>query len=401
MESMSSTLFSAHKVPVFARGFLKLMENISAGSISITTPDGELLELYGSSHGPHATLYIHDWAACGAILKSGDIGVAEAYRDRKIDTPDLLALLLLALANQKILEKTLHGNFWGTLFYRLRHWMNRNTRSGSQKNIHAHYDIGNSFYQLWLDSSMTYSAALFTRGEQTLLAAQQAKYDRLLDMLGVKKGDHILEIGCGWGALAERAAERGCHVTGISLSLEQLAYARQRVQGTPTENLTNFIYQDYRDISGKFDAIISIEMLEAVGQSYWPGYFLKIKDSLKPGAKAALQSITIANECFSNYQSGTDFIQQYIFPGGMLPSPDILEKEVTKAGLNIKDYYSFGHDYARTLKRWRENFETHLMSVYEQGFDEEFVRLWRFYLCYCEAGFFTNRTDVCQVIISA
>lgn len=400
MSSLTSMATDTLKAPALARGFLKLLEKISAGSVELITPDGESLHFNGLQVGPHAHLKINDWSACNDILKSGDIGVAEAYRDQKIETSDLLSVLLLALANQDILEKTLHGSFWGTLLYRLRHLMNRNTRQGSQKNIHAHYDIGNDFYRLWLDGSMTYSAALFQQENQSLTDAQHAKYDRLLELLEVKRGDHILEIGCGWGGFAERAAERGCYVTGISLSKEQLAWSRERVKGTAAEGRTHFVYQDYRDISGQYDAIVSIEMLEAVGQNYWPGYFRKIRESLKPGGKAALQSITIANDRFDDYQRGTDFIQQYIFPGGMLPSPEILSEEVRKSGLTIDNQHFFGLDYARTLRLWRDNFEESLEKINAQGFDDAFIRLWRFYLCYCEAGFLTQRTDVCQLLLS-
>lgn len=401
MSSLTSTATDTLKVPAMARSFLKLMENIRVGSMELISPDNERFQFNGTHSGPNAQLKINDWSACGDILKSGDIGVAEAYRDHKIETTDLLAVLLLALANQDILEKALHGSFWGTWIYRLRHLMNRNTRQGSQKNIHAHYDIGNAFYKLWLDSSMTYSAALFSDEKQSLLDAQNAKYDRILDLLDIESGDHILEIGCGWGGFAERAADRGFYVTGISLSTEQLAWAQQRVNGSIAESRTRFIHQDYRDISGRYDAIVSIEMLEAVGQKYWPDYFKKIKDSLKPGAKAALQSITIADHRFKDYQCGTDFIQQYIFPGGMLPSPEIIDREINLAGLEKIDRHMFGLDYARTLKLWRENFEAHLEEIHSQGFDDAFTRLWRFYLCYCEAGFLTRRTDVCQIVISA
>lgn len=400
MTSVVSTLSDLRAIPTLARSFLRLLEGLRAGTLHLVTPGGEQLLFRGDLAGPEATLQINDWSACGAILKSGDIGVAEAYRDQKVDTPDLLALLMLALANQDVLERALHGSFWGTVLYRLRHLMNRNTRTGSRKNIHAHYDIGNPFYRLWLDPSMTYSSALFTQDGMSLEDAQHAKYDRLLDLLEVKRGDHLLEIGCGWGGLAERAAARGCYVTGISLSQEQLAYARERVRGTPAEGRTHFRFLDYRDLEGRFDAIISIEMLEAVGKEYWPSYFNTLRKCLKPGGKAAVQTITIADERFEDYQRGTDFIQQYIFPGGMLPSPTVLKQEIRHASLDLLDYHSFGLDYARTLRLWRENVEAALPQIREQGFDEAFIRLWRFYLCYCEAGFLTRRTDVCQVLMT-
>lgn len=397
--SLSSTPARARNVPATGMGFLRLLENIQAGSLALTMPDGGTLHYAAAQSGPQAALTLNDWSACGSILRSGDIGVAEAYRDQKIDTPDLLSLLLLALANQDTLEKTLHGNFWGTLLYRLRHLLNRNTRAGSRKNIHAHYDIGNDFYRLWLDPSMTYSSALFTRDDMSLAEAQDAKYDRLLDGLELRPGDHLLEIGCGWGRLAERAAARGCHVTGISLSREQLAWATARVQGTPIAGRTQFRLQDYRDLGGQYDAIVSIEMFEAVGQEYWPGYFQRIHQCLKPGGRAAVQTITIADERFDDYRRGTDFIQQYIFPGGMLPSPSALQQQIVASGLQQEDLHDFGPDYARTLRLWRENFENQLPGIRAQGFDEAFIRLWRFYLCYCEAGFLTGRTSVCQALL--
>lgn len=399
MSSASSSITVARHAPALARGFIALMEKIQVGTVELITPEGETLHFNGLEAGPHAVLQINDWSACAAIIRSGDIGVAESYRDQKIDTPDLLAVLLLALANQQTMEQTLHGNFLGTVLYRLRHLMNRNTRAGSKKNIHAHYDIGNDFYRLWLDSSMTYSSAIFAQDDEDMVQAQNRKYDRLLDLLDVKSGDHILEIGCGWGALAERAAERGCYVTGISLSQEQLQYARQRVKGKPAEGRTHFKFMDYRELHGSFDAIVSIEMLEAVGQSYWPTYFSTLRKCLKPGGRAALQSITIDDALFDDYRRGTDFIQQYIFPGGMLPSPSLLEKEITAAGLQMDTPFFFGGDYATTLRRWRDNFEAGIAGVKAQGFDEAFIRLWRFYLCYCEAGFLTRRTDVCQVLV--
>lgn len=396
-----SSLPASARVPALARTFLSLLENLQVGQLDLVTPEGAKLSFKGKTEGTHAMLTVNEWSGVVAILRSGDIGVAEAYRDQKIDTPDLLSLLMLALENQDVLEKALHGSFWGTLLYRLRHLMNRNTRSGSKKNIHAHYDIGNDFYRLWLDPSMTYSSALFSKDNASLEEAQYEKYDRLLDMLGVKRGDHILEIGCGWGAFAEHAATvRGCFVTGISLSREQLAWARNRVKGTPAEGRTNFQFMDYRDIRGKFDAIVSIEMFEAVGESYWPSYFNKIADSLRPGAKAAIQTITINNDRFEDYRRGTDFIQQYIFPGGMLPSPRRFEEAVRQSGMRMENQFDFGIDYAKTLKIWRENFEAALDEVRSQGFDEAFIRLWRFYYCYCEAGFRSGRTDVCQAVLT-
>ncbi len=387
-------------LPFKAILFCKMLERLNSGSMTLSLPNGEDYVFKGKKAGVDAALVIKNWAAIGKIMQSGDIGFAEAYRDGWIDSPNMLDVLLLALKNEQALDSAVYGNFFGTIFYRLRHLLNRNTRSNSKKNIHAHYDIGNAFYRLWLDESMTYSSAVFEFPHQDLIAAQYAKYDRLLKQLGVKAGDHILEIGCGWGAFAEYAAcQYGCIVTGISLSTEQLAYANQRIINTPAEGKVKFEFRDYRDITGQYDAIVSIEMLEAVGEEWWPTYFAKIASSLRSGAKAAIQTITIANERFQDYRSKTDFIQQYIFPGGMLPSPNILAQQTQAAHLQIKDTFNFGLDYAETLKQWRHHFDNKLADIRHQGFDEAFIRLWRFYYWYCEAGFLTQRTDVCQLLL--
>ncbi len=399
MTTQSTVMGAA--LPWQAQLFIRMLERLDAGSLRLTLPNGESAEFRGRRDGPVAELQVLDWSGIGRILRSGDIGVAEAYRDGLIDSPDMLQVLLFALANSDALDRALNGSFLGTLAYRVRHWLNRNTRRNSRKNIHAHYDIGNPFYRLWLDPTMTYSSALFSHAGQDLAEAQIAKYDRLLRLLDLKPGQHVLEIGCGWGGFAEYAATTyGLRVTGLSLSREQLAWARDRVKGTPAEALTEFRYQDYRDIQGQYDGIVSIEMLEAVGETWWPTYFQTVRKALKPGARAAIQTITIGDAYFDNYRQGTDFIQQYIFPGGMLPSPSRLRREVLEAGLTLDSQFTFGLDYAETLKRWRLVFDRQLDSIRNQGFDEAFVRLWRFYYWYCEAGFLTGRTDVCQVILS-
>lgn len=389
------------KIPVAGRLFLALLERIRIGTVLLTTPEGESCR-FAATPEPHVELHIHDWSACRQIMQSGDIGFAEAYRDGKYSCNDIVAALSLAVRNQELMAQTIHGTFWGTLLYRLRHLLNRNTRAGSQKNIHLHYDIGNRFYRLWLDDSMTYSSAFFTGEGQSLEQAQEAKYERLLNLINAKAGDHILEIGCGWGGFAEYAARsRGCRVSGISLSREQLSYARERVRGKPEAELTRFDYCDYRDIRGQFDAVVSVEMFEAVGESYWPSFFQKLREVVKPGGKIALQTITIGDAFFADYRVQTDFIQQYIFPGGMLPSPKRLLEEITRAGLMMHSVLDFGQDYAETLRRWRQRFEAELAAVRAQGFDEDFIKLWRFYLCYCEAGFVNRRTSVCQVLLEA
>ncbi|PTQ87904.1 SAM-dependent methyltransferase [Agitococcus lubricus] len=395
-----SVTLKQSSMPLKATLFVKMLERLDNGTMHLSLPNGETYVFTGKKAGIHATLDIKNWAAIQKIMQSGDIGVAEAYRDGWIDSPNMLDVLLIALHNEKALDNALYGNFLGTLFYRIRHYFNRNTRTNSKKNIHAHYDIGNSFYRLWLDESMTYSSALFSDTRFNLEEAQYAKYDRMLKQLNVKAGDHILEIGCGWGAFAEYAAcHYGCFVTGISLSKEQLAYAKARIKNTAAEGKVQFEFLDYRDLKGQYDAIVSIEMLEAVGEEWWPSYFSKVASCLKKGGRAAIQTITIANERFASYRQKTDFIQQYIFPGGMLPSPEQLDKQSQQAHLSIKDRFAFGLDYAATLSQWREQFDQHLHEIRAQGFDEAFIRLWRFYYWYCEAGFLTQRTDVYQLVL--
>jgi cyclopropane-fatty-acyl-phospholipid synthase len=314
----------------------------------------------------------------------------------------LLALLQLALANEAMLTAAFQGKWYGKLFYRLKHWQNRNTKRGSAKNIHAHYDLGNDFYQLWLDPSMTYSSAWFEHPDMSLEDAQITKYARLFDWLEVKAGDRVLEIGCGWGGFAEYAAKRGVHVTGVSLSKEQLSYARARLTRQGLGHLADLRYQDYRDICTEqpFDAIVSIEMIEAVGESYWPSYFAQLSALVKRGGKIGLQAITIDESRFEHYRHSTDFIQQYIFPGGMLASPTRLKHEVETVGLTWERADDFGFDYAQTLKLWREKFEQTLPQIRPLGFDEGFIRIWRFYYIYCEAGFLSRRTSVYQLFLS-
>ncbi len=402
MNMSASASIDLSRAPAMARLLISLFERLQVGVMSVQFPDGSQRHFGGKIEGINATLIINDWTACSQILRAGDIGLAEAYRDKKIEMPDITALLLLAMANEDALTQAFYGSFFGTLFYKIKHFLgNRNTRKGSKKNIHAHYDLGNDFYKLWLDRGMTYSAALFDGVDISLEDAQTAKYERLLDQLNVNAGDHILEIGCGWGGFAEHAARtRGVRITGISLSQEQLKWARERVKGTDIEGLCEFRFQDYRDVRGQFDAIASVEMIEAVGQAFWPSYFGQIERLLKPGGKAGIQAITIANERFDDYASGTDFIQQYIFPGGMLLSPQAIDEQAAKASLLVESRHFFGIDYAETLRRWRAEFEAHLDAISTQGFDEAFQRIWRFYYAYCEAGFDSGRTNVCQVVMS-
>ena len=384
--------------PAAARAVFRLMKKLRHGTLDVFMPDGSSARFGQPVEGElRAVLNLRNWNVCGAAMKSGDIGFAETFIAGDWTSPDLTSLLKLFIANRDEVEAVIYGTWWGSLLYRARHLFNRNSRSGSQKNIHAHYDLGNEFYRLWLDPTMNYSSAWFegdiTRSMQD---AQWAKVRRALSECGVQAGDRVLEIGCGWGALAECAArEFDAVVTGVTLSKEQLAWGQQRLlDGNLKGELR---YQDYRDIAdGPFDAVASIEMFEAVGREYWPSFFETLKAQLKPGGKACIQSITLRDDLFDRYVKSTDFIQQYIFPGGLLPSPSEFRKAAAAAGLKVVNELDFGGDYAETLKRWRASFLSQDLRVRKLGFDTRFMRIWEFYLGYCEAAFATGNTSVMQ-----
>lgn len=381
--------------PAAARAALRLLERLEHGHLSVELPDGSVRE-FGRGSTPQASMRWHNWSVCQAALQSGDIGFAETFIAGDWTTHDLTALIELMIANRDAIEDAVYGSWMGRLSYRVRHWLNRNSKRNSRKNIHAHYDLGNAFYELWLDDTMNYSSAVFERPDQPMREAQQAKVRRALRMARVQPGDRVLEIGCGWGALAEMATtEMGASLTGVTLSTEQLAFAQQRMARLGAQ--ADLRLQDYRDIpDGPFDAVCSIEMIEAVGREYWPTYFQTVADKLKPGGYACIQSIVIQDERFERYIQGTDFIQQYIFPGGCLPSPRIFREEAMKAGLEVQDEFYFGQDYAQTLRLWREDFVRQQAEVLTLGFDERFMRIWTFYLAYCEAAFTQGSTDVVQ-----
>ncbi len=385
-------------VPAAARTVLKLLQRLRHGSLTLHYPDGGM-QRFGGTASPHATLHLHNWNAFSAALKSGDIGFAESYIAGDWTTPDLTALLRVLVQNRADVERVIFGSWWGQLAYRVKHWLNRNTRANSQKNIHAHYDLGNTFYTRWLDPSMNYSSALFQGDmQQSLEQAQGAKVRRVLEQAQVRPGDRVLEIGCGWGALAEMGTTAfGAHVTGVTLSTEQLAFAQERMQRLGVAALADLRLQDYRDIAdAPFDAICSIEMVEAVGQQYWPAYFETVHRLLKSGGRACIQSIVIGDDLFEQYSRSTDFIQQYIFPGGCLPSPRAFREQARAAGLTIVDEFAFGPDYAITCQRWREAFRQKKAQVMQAGFDERFTLIWDFYLSYCEAGFAMGDINVVQ-----
>ncbi|RYX93059.1 MAG: class I SAM-dependent methyltransferase [Comamonadaceae bacterium] len=387
--------------PAAARTALKMLTRLKHGTLTVRLPDGSL-QRFGSGEAPMASLSLANWKVCNAALKSGDIGFAESYIAGDWTSPSLTDLLRVFIINRKEVEDVIYGTWLGRLVYRVKHLLNRNTKTNSQKNIHAHYDLGNAFYELWLDGTMNYSSAIFETPETSMKDAQHAKVRRALRMARVQPGDRVLEIGCGWGALAEKGvAEFGAKITGVTLSTEQLAWAQGRMDSQGLSAHTDLRLQDYRDI-GKttadepFDSICSIEMVEAVGREYWPEYFQTVARLLKPGGHACIQSIVIADGLFDRYVSSTDYIQQYIFPGGCLPCPREFRAQAIAAGLEVVDEFAFGQDYARTLKLWREDFMAQESRVLQLGFDKRFIRIWEFYLAYCEAAFEEANTDVVQ-----
>jgi len=384
--------------PMAVRRVLKFLERIENGTLTVHFPDHST-QVYGNASLPHATIILNNWQVFFASLKSGDIGFAETYVAGDWSTPSLTDLLRVIIHNRRTVESLMFGSWWGRIAYRIKHFLNRNNKANSRKNIHAHYDLGNAFYELWLDGTMNYSSALFEGDySQKMEDAQRAKIRRALRMTDVDIGSHVLEIGCGWGALAEMATlDFGASVTGITLSAEQLIFAKDRMTAIGKSAQTDLRLQDYRDIDdGPYDAICSIEMIEAVGQEYWPTYFKTLGKLLKPGGKACIQSIVIDDALFDRYEKSTDFIQQYIFPGGCLPSPMAFRKQARIAGFEVIDELRFGADYAETLKRWRHDFMAQQKKVLALGFDDKFLRLWEFYLAYCEAAFTEANTDVIQ-----
>jgi len=383
----------------FAARLLAL--NWRVGGLTFITPGGRELRITGTEPGDEARIVIHDFRFIRRVMAAGDIGFAEGYMAGEWDTPDLSTVLCAMSLNLDRLTRLFLGNPVVRAVNFLGHSLHANTRKGSRKNIHAHYDLGNAFYSLWLDRTMTYSSARYERAGQPLDQAQTQKYRSLAQGMDLQSGQSVLEIGCGWGGFAEFAAkEVGANVTGITISQEQFDFARRRIfeQGLAEKAEIRMI--DYRDVEGRFDRVASIEMFEAVGERYWPTYFGKIRDVLSPGGRAGLQIITIRDEIFEAYRRRADFIQKYIFPGGMLPSEQRLKVETDRAGLGWTGLTRFGQDYADTLSEWGRRFESAWDGIADLGFDERFRKLWRFYLSYCEAGFRTERTNVVQLSLS-
>ncbi len=373
------------------------------GALQVTLPDGRRLRFEGAQPGEEAALQVYDWRMARRILSSGALGFAEGYIEKQWDTDDVAAVLSMFSVNIDAMDKELAGNKFVRALHFLQHMLRRNSKRGSQKNIYAHYDLGNSFYRQWLDPSMTYSSALYATPDEPLERAQESKYRAMADQLQLTDNDHVLEIGCGWGGFAEyAAAHRGAKVTAITISKAQHDYAQKRMFEKQLSHKVDVRLVDYRDVEGRFDKVASIEMFEAVGEKYWPGFFGKVRDVLKPGGLGSLQIITIREDLFASYRRQVDFIQRYIFPGGMLPSVSRFYQEVAQAGLTSGEARMFGGDYATTLREWRKSFEAAWDDIRAANgaFDERFRRLWSYYLAYCEAGFATGRIDVGQFQLS-
>ena len=386
---------------LWQRMLRRLLERLQSGSLRVVLPGGREVCVTGREPGIDACVHLHRWRAVRRLLTGGDLGFAEAYLDGDWTSPDVTNVVRLGARNASAFEKALNGPIISRVLNRVGHLLNANTRAGSQRNIEAHYDLGNDFYRLWLDPTMLYSSALWRDGVVTLEQAQRLKLDRICELLDMRDGQRVLEIGFGWGALAAQlAVQHRAHVTGLTLSPSQLAWARDVVASRGAAQSVDLRQQDYRDVTGQFDKVVSIEMFEAVGEKYWGPYFSTIKRSLKPDGLCVLQVISIAEDRYEGYRRGTDFIQKHVFPGGFLPSKTALRSQIEAAGLELRDAEFFGQSYALTLAEWRRVFDARWPEIKSQGFDERFRRLWDYYLCYCEAGFREGFVDVGLYTIS-
>ncbi|MCB5197930.1 cyclopropane-fatty-acyl-phospholipid synthase family protein [Loktanella sp. TSTF-M6] len=377
------------------------MLKLKRGRLDVILPDGRHFRTEGAAPGHVAEVTVHNADLFARTIREGDLGLCDAYLDGWWSTPDLQAFMDLVHDDAEEMYDGFPGQFIVRSFERLRFWLQRNSKKQARKNIEYHYDLGNDFYSLWLDETMTYSSAKFETGQESLEAAQTLKYASMVDEMGAQPGDHVLEIGCGWGGFAEYAAgQRDLRVTCLTISTEQFKYAVDRIEKAGLSDKVTIKLQDYRDETGTYDGIASIEMFEAVGEQYWPVYFETVKNRLKPGKNATLQIITVADRRWKIYKRGPDFIQKYIFPGGMLPSPSILRDTVTRAGMNVVKSVEFGHSYDVTLRRWHETFNAKWDQVAALGFDDRFRRMWNFYLTSCASTFASENCDVTQITIA-
>jgi len=369
--------------------FLDTCAGIKTGSLRLQTPEGDVHQ-FGAGN-PQAELRLFDWSVVTALASKGDIGLGETYVAGLWDSPSIEALVQVALLNRDHFQQFIYGGVWSSLKYRaVDRILRANSRRGASRNIRSHYDVGNEFYQLWLDPSMTYSSGIYTPGDDDLQNAQHRKYDRILGKL--TEGERVLEIGCGWGGFAERATDQGRQLTGLTISPSQKAYAEARLDGR-----ADILLQDYRASDGKFDNIVSIEMIEAVGERYWPAYFETLRNRLAENGRAVVQAITVPDAYFDTYRATSDYIRHYTFPGGMLLSDNVIAKQAQKAGLVVRESFAFGQDYARTLRQWRVALDTEADRIRALGFNDAFIRNWRFYLEICAGAFATGQTDVVQV----
>ena len=377
-----------------------IAQKIGKGRVDFVMPDGRTFRAEGKEPGHVAEVHIHSDDVFARLVREGDLGFCDSYIEGGWSTPDLQSFLDFIQDGNDVLYAGFNGGGIIRAYERFRHWLQRNTKKQAKKNISAHYDLGNDFYTLWLDDTMTYSSAYFKTGQESLEKAQEQKYASMIDEMGAQPGDHVLEIGCGWGGFAEYAAkERGLQVTCLTISQEQFNYAVERIEKAGLSDRVTIKLQDYRDETGQYDGIASIEMFEAVGQKYWPVYFETLKKCLKPGKQATLQIITLTERRYERYRKGVDFIQKYIFPGGMLPSKTVLRAEIDKAGLAFRNQIAFGESYSVTLRRWFDTFNAKWDQIQTMGFDDRFRRMWNFYLAGCAAAFHTGNCDVVQVTV--
>lgn len=396
-----TTIEGQANLPRYFREVFKLAQTVQRGRLDMILPDGRCFRVQGADPGYVAEFTVHNDDLFARLIREGDLGFCEAYMEGWWSTPDLMAFLDFVHDGNDDIYDGFPGQTFVRAYERMRHWLKSNTKRQAKKNISAHYDLGNDFYAEWLDDTMTYSSALFETGQEDLEAAQTAKYRQMVDEMGAQPGDHVLEIGCGWGGFAEYAAgQRGLRVTALTISQEQHDYAVKRIADAGLSDRVEIKMQDYRDEAGQYDGIASIEMFEAVGERYWPVYFETLKRCLKPGANATLQIITVQHRRWLTYRNGVDFIQKYIFPGGMLPSDPVLDQHITESGLSLKNHVYFGQSYSQTLRRWHERFNERWARIKPMGFDDRFQLMWNFYLCSCAATFRSKNCDVVQVTVT-
>ena len=388
-------------LPRYFAQVMQVAKGMGAGRLDFVLPDGRRFRAEGRHPGPVAEVIVHDPDLFARLIREGDLGFCDAYVEGGWTTPDLMAFMDLVHQDNEAIYDGFPGQGLIRAYERLRHWLRSNSKTRAKKNIAYHYDLGNDFYRLWLDDTMTYSSGLFRSGQESLEAAQRAKYASMVDRMGAQPGDHVLEIGCGWGGFAEYAAgERGLKITGLTISQAQHDYAVARMDRAGLSDRVQIKLQDYRDERGTYDGIASIEMFEAVGEKYWPVYFGALRDRLKPGRNATLQIITVADKRFETYRKGVDFIQKYIFPGGMLPSPTALRSEIRRAGLALVGSVEFGESYSQTLRRWHETFNDRWDDMAKLGFDQRFRRMWNMYLTACAGAFNSGNCDVTQITVT-